>query len=113
MGPKRGQLRTRIQSRKIVGRLTYSPEKHKQRFTKSQRTKLATRPPDNPPKAPPNNTLITFGSMNVNGLDQEAHWAVTELIKTHKLDVSILSENIISPYKITLDLCTLRNIWPL
>ena len=94
MGPKRAQIRTRIQSRNIIGRLTYSPEKHKQRFTKTQRTKLATRSPDRPSKAPPDNTLITFGSMNVNGLDQEAHWAVTEPIKSHNLDVSISSETL-------------------
>jgi hypothetical protein len=94
MGPKKSKIRARLNSRNIVGRLTYSPEKHKQRFTKTQRTMLATRPPDKPPKAPPNNTLITFGSMNVNGLDQEAHWAVTELIKSHNLDVSILSETL-------------------
>ena len=83
------RVKRRANTRKIVGRLTYSPDKHKQKFTKTQR---AYRPPDKPPKPPTNKPLITFGSLNVNGLDQEAHWAVTELIKSHNLDVSNQSE---------------------
>ena len=86
------RTKRRVNSRKIVGRLTYSPEKHKQKFTKTQRACLANRPPDKPSKAPNNKPAITFGSLNVNGLYQEAHWAVTELIKSHNLDVSNKSE---------------------
>ena len=91
----RGQadLRKRAETRKIIGRLTYSPEKHKQKFMKSKRHKLASRPSAkvSVPSLP--KTTLNFGSLNVNGLDQEAHWAVTELLEEHKLDVSIQIEN--------------------
>ena len=86
------RVNRRVNSRKIIGRLTYSPEKHKQKFTKTQRACLSNRPPDKPPKPLTNKPTITFGSLNVNGLDQEAHWAVTELIKSHNIDVSNKSE---------------------
>lgn len=93
MAPKnRGQASHRIKTNKIIGRLTYSPEKHKQKFTKAQRSKLASRPPDKTPKPSPTTPSLTFGSLNVNGLDLEAHWAVTELLKSHNLDVCIDSE---------------------
>ena len=93
MVPKRrGQIKSRIQTNKIIGRLTYTPEKHKQKFIKAQRTKLASRPPAKPLNPSPTTPSLTFGSLNVNGLDMEAHWAVTELLKSHNLDVSINSE---------------------
>ena len=87
MGQKRRAATAKIATRKIIGRITYSPGKHKQSFTKSLRAKLASQPAAKPPKAPASQTVITFGSLNVNGLDQEAHWAVTQLAKERDLDV--------------------------
>ena len=81
-----------MKTNKIIGRLTYSPEKHKQKFSKAQRLKLASRPPDKIPSHSPTTHSITFGSLNVNGLNLEAHWAVTELLKSRNLDVRIKSE---------------------
>ena len=78
----------KTETRKIIGRITYSPEKHKHKFLKSTRQKLDSRPSKIAEK-PPNETL-TFGSININGLDQEAHWAVTEILKNKNLDVSTL-----------------------
>ena len=93
MGPNRRVTKShKIKTNKIIGRLTYSPEKHKQKFSKAQRLKLASRPPDKTPTHSPTTPSITFGSLNVNGLDLEAHWAVTELLKSHNLDVRIKSE---------------------
>ena len=89
---RRVQARHRIQTNKIIGRLTYSPEKHRGKFIKAQRSKLASRPPDKPPKPSLTIPSLTFGSLNVNGLDLEAHWAVSELLKSHNLDVRIKSE---------------------
>ena len=90
MAPKRrGQIKSRIQTNKIIGRLTYTPENHKQKFIKAQRNKLASRPPAKPLNPSPTTPSLTFGSLNVNGLDLEAHWAVTELLKSHNLDVSV------------------------
>ena len=74
-------------TRKIVGRLTYSPDKQKQKFRKAQKEKLSLRPPAKPPKPQVTKSLITFGSLNVNGLNNEAHWAVTELLGKHTIDV--------------------------
>ena len=87
MGSK-GAARARVKTRKIIGRLTYSPEKHKQSVTKSLRKKLAARLPGQEPKRPETVPEMIFGSMNVNGLDQEAHWAVSQLLVRHNLDVS-------------------------
>ena len=86
-GPKRA-ANARVKTRKIIGRLTYSPEKHKQSFTNSLRKKLAARPPGQEPKPPETVPEMIFGSMNVNGFDQEAHWAISQLLVLHSLDVS-------------------------
>ena len=63
---------------------------------KSKRHKLASRPSEkvSVPSLP--KSTLNFGSLNVNGLDQEAHWAVTELLEEHELDVSIQIEMIYS-----------------
>ena len=94
----RGQaeLRKRADTRKIIGRLTYSPEKHKQKLIKSRRQKLASRCSEKASEPSLPKSTLTFGSLNVNGLDQEAHWAVTELLEEHELDVSIQIEMIYS-----------------
>ena len=87
MGQRRLVNKAKIDTRKIIGRITYSLGKHKQMFIKSLRAKLASQPAAKPPKAPASQTVISFGSLNVNGLDQEAHWAVTQLAKERDLDV--------------------------
>ena len=51
-------------TRKIVGRLTYSPEKHKQKCRRDQRKKLSLQPPAKPPKPQVARSLLTFGSLN-------------------------------------------------
>ena len=81
--------REKANTRKIVGtRLTYSPGKHKQKVSKALRDRLASRPPPKPSTPQTPKTSMIFGSMNVNGLDEEAHWAVIEILKQHSLDVS-------------------------
>ena len=87
LGSKKA-ARARVKTRKIIGRLTYSPEKHKQSFTNSLRMKLAARLPGQEPKPPETVPEMIFGSMNVNGLDQEAHWAISQLLVQHSLDLS-------------------------
>ena len=80
----------KTETRKIIGRITYSPKKHKHKCLKSMRQKLDSRPSKIAEKPPMPNETLTFGSININGLDQEAHWAVTEILKNKKLDVSTL-----------------------
>ena len=71
---------------KIVDRLTYNPKKHKQKKTRDLRKKLQeTNLPSPKPVITP--TIIKFGSMNVNGLDVEATWAVQQLLDHRGFDV--------------------------
>ena len=87
-GNRRPDLRAKANTRKIIGRLTYSPVKHKNKHTKALRSKLCAKDPVVKPPDPPSRSLLTFGSLNVNGLDAEAHWAVSELVKDRDIDVS-------------------------
>ena len=81
-------------SKKIVDKLTYNPGIHKQQKTRGLRKKLQQRTlPLNPHPPPPPQT-IKFGSINVNGLDVEAAWAVEKLLEDRKFDVSLLHLNI-------------------
>ena len=79
----------RADTRKIVGRITYSPEKHKQKSRKALREKLSSRPPAKPPKPQVAKSSLKFGSLNVNGLNHESQWAVGELLKQYTIDVSL------------------------
>ena len=89
--------RHKIQTTKIMDRLTYSPKKHKQRRVKDMRERLQSKapPPASKPLPPP--TKLKFGSFNVNGLDLEACWAVQELLDKRGFDVSciLLQHNIL------------------
>ena len=71
---------------KIVDRLTYNPKKHKLKKTRDLRKKLQEKilPSPKPVITP---TTIKFGSMNVNGLDVEATWAVQQLLDHRGFDV--------------------------
>ena len=76
-------------SRKIIGRLTYNPLKHKQKFTRGLREKLQKKPINQETNIIPS-TKIKFGSFNVNGLDVEGAWAVEQLLKRKGFDVSLI-----------------------
>ena len=80
-------FKKRKRTSKIIDRLTYCPKKHKQKHTKHLRKQLQTRDPPAPPKAPTPSTSIKFGSININGLDLEASWAVDQLISKRGFDV--------------------------
>ena len=72
---------------KIVGRLTYSPQKHKQQYTKKLRKNLQSKNPvTSPIPTPP--ISLKFGSININGLDLEAGWAIEQFLTKKKFDVS-------------------------
>ena len=79
----------KIKTNKIIDRLTYCPNKHKQKFTKKLRQKLQEKNPPPPLVENPCPTTLKFGSFNVNGLDLEASWAVENLLKQRSFDVSI------------------------
>ena len=86
---------------KIIDRLTYSPHKHKQKFTNKLRTHLQARAPTVTATAVIPHQSIKFGSININGLDLEANWAIEQLITKKKFDVGIK----ISVTKIKSNIC--------
>ena len=79
--------RPKAQTNKLVSRITYNPQKHKNLKVRQMREKLQQReaikePPISHPK-----TQVKFGSFNVNGLDMEVGWAVQQLLQTRGFDV--------------------------
>ena len=74
---------------KTVDRLTYSPNKRKNKRVREMRGKLqAKKAPSK--QTPVTNLTLKFGSFNINGLDLEAGWAVERLITNRDFDVSII-----------------------
>ena len=55
-GGKKTRKPNTIRTNKIHDRLTYVPQKHKQKFKNNLRQKLATRSPSKPPKVTPPKT---------------------------------------------------------
>ena len=72
---------------KIIDRLTYSPNKHKNKKRRKMRESLIAMKPQTI-KAPIIKETLKLGSFNVNGLDIEARWAVEQLLDTRDFDVS-------------------------
>ena len=75
---------------KILDRITHSPEKHKHKYVEKLRRKLATRVDPDEKTIPTSPTSIKFGSININGLDLEASWAVDQLLTTRGFDVGLI-----------------------
>ena len=101
MDPPQGKRRNfyhgkqrKADTKKIVDKITYSPQKHKQKVTRALRQKLQNRKTPTTTTAPPPPPKLKFGSFNVNGLDTEAAWAIDQLLKKRNFDVSINIRNI-------------------
>ena len=97
---RRPDIRAKTTTRKRIGRLTYSPVKNKQKHKQSLRKQLLARDPIVEPQILPPSPLLTFGSLNVNGLDTEAHWAVSELVRDRNIDVRLKLEMVYISYVI-------------
>ena len=83
------KVKVKIRTNKIMDRITYNPIKHKDKARIRLRKCLQKRSlKPQPPLVTP--TTLSFGSLNVNGLDLEAGWAVEQLLITKGFDVSIL-----------------------
>ena len=80
----------RIRTQKIIDRLLYEPQKHKQKFTKALRQKIQVTGNGNVAATPSTSQTeaLKFGSININGLGIESQEAIRNLISTHSLDVS-------------------------
>ena len=86
--------RKKLQTNKIMDRLTYSPVKHKQRKVKELRQRLQKKPSIHEPRITTPPIKTKFGSFNVNGLNLEACWAVQELLEKRGFDVSQFYNNL-------------------
>ena len=81
----------KLQTNKVLDRITFNPKVHKQKKMKRLRQALQQREIEDPPSTRPSSPSIKFGSFNVNGLDIETSWAVGELLREHEFDVLILN----------------------
>ena len=89
MGSKQYERQARKRTTKLIDRLTYSPAKHKNKKVRELRAKLQKKDPViDKPKV--QDTIIKFGSFNVNGLDLEVGWAVEQLLSNRGFDVNII-----------------------
>ena len=91
------------QTNKIIDRITFNPETHKQKVNRNLRQKLQRKTILQPTPALPS-TSLKFGSFNINGLDLETCWAVEELLKKCGFDVKHNSNNFITNPKYSLDI---------
>ena len=84
---KRRTLDVKKRSRRLIDRLTYCPKKHKQKVVKSMRKRLQERKKAVTNVEPAPVSTLKFGSININGLDMEASWAVSQIISNRGYDV--------------------------
>ena len=100
----------KAKTNKLIDRLTFNPQKHKQKVSRKLRENLQrkTLPTPAPPTEPI--TSLKFGSFNVNGLDLEALWSVEQLLSrgfdvmsTNSLDSLLIKTPLSGP-------STVRNI---
>ena len=77
----------KLQTNKVLDRITFNPNIHKQKNLKKMRQALQQREIQEPQSTRPVSPSIKFGSFNINGLDIETSWAVGELLKKHEFDV--------------------------
>ena len=78
---------------KIIGRLTYLPSKDKGKFTKKLRRELQLRGQAvrAVPNLPVEDRALRFGSMNINGSNEETHVGIIDLMDKYKFDVMIVN----------------------
>ena len=82
----------KINSRRIIDRLVYSPAS-KTHNVREKRAHMKTKQSSDFQEKTDTEAIqsIRFGSLNVNGLGTEASWAVTELLDEKKLDVCLIN----------------------
>ena len=93
-----GKRHSKKRTGRIIDRLTYCPNKHKNKKVEGMRRRQLQAKVPTPPKPPANKYTLKFGSFNVNGLDIEARWAIEQLVNTRGFDVSILFVSTVSCY---------------
>ena len=87
----RNVRRAKFRTNKILDRITYNPTQHKNKAKRMLRKNLQQRIQKPPPAVQVPPTTLTLGSINVNGLDLKAGWAVEQLLVHKDFDVSIFN----------------------
>ena len=81
----------RTRPNNIRNRLTYCPNTDKNRFTRNLRATLQAMPSVAVPDNAPVNTTIEVGAINIDGLDLETSWALSQIVDKYKLKVKKIS----------------------
>ena len=82
------RARKKLQTNKVLDRLTYCPQKHKQKRRRELRQRLQDKRLREPQVMAPS-TKVKFGSLNVNGLGLDTCWSVQQLLLTRGFDVRL------------------------
>ena len=80
--------RSKTRANKNVVRISYNPNKDKQKTRMALRNKLKQQGKPEDSQGLESVTSLHIGSINVNGIDLEAAWAVSELLREREFDVS-------------------------
>ena len=84
---RKAKQRIKMKTNKLMDKITYKPEKHKQKFNKKLRSKLKARR-EVPANLKENVEFMKFGSFNINGIDLESSIAIEKILEQEDLDVS-------------------------
>ena len=83
----RRRSRVRLRTQKVIDRLLYEPEKHKQKFVRSLRQKLKDGSQTTSANDGERIAELVVGAMNIRGLDGETNAALRRLMKERGFDV--------------------------
>ena len=83
---KRIKLKT-LSTNKTLDKITYSPDTHKQKFTRELRDKLQRQQKQIQNKVKSPVSELKFGSFNINGIDIESAAAVEHILQSEGFDV--------------------------
>ena len=83
----RRRSRVRLRTQKVIDRLLYEPEKHKQKFVRSLRQKLKDGSQTTSGNVGERIAELVVGAMNIRGLDGETNAALRRLMKERGFDV--------------------------
>ena len=83
----RRRSRVRLRTQKVIDRLLYEPEKHKQKFVRSLCQKLKDGSQTTSGNVGERIAELVVGAMNIRGLDGETNAALRRLMKERGFDV--------------------------
>ena len=86
---RRARKRDKIRTAKLLDKITYNPLVHKQKVKRKLRQELQARLVDSQADSQDYQSYrnMKFGSINVNGLEIDANWAIRNIIDQRGFDV--------------------------